>query len=287
MRQRMALARCLAPNPHVLLMDEPFAALDALTREHLYGDLQRIWPERSKTIVFVTHNVREALCLGDRIVLVFSPAGPRARAVHVSDLPRPRDINGPDLAGARGEITRGAAALGHRRPRRRRGETPPSSAVGFFAALVLLWQGSRVGGPLVAGAAAAADVGVRVARGRRRRRLARGGTAVTLRRLVVGYALGVGLGLPIGLLVRAVPRAFDDTVGLLALGLADAAERVLGAARAAVVRPDRGGDAVRRRDGHRRVDRDRDGRRGACDPPDLRPRRADDGLARAPRRGSG
>src|SRR5205814_697214 len=74
MKQRVSLARALAPNPRVLLMDEPFAALDALTREQLYGDLQRIWKARKKTIVFVTHNVREAACLGDRVV-VFS-AGP-------------------------------------------------------------------------------------------------------------------------------------------------------------------------------------------------------------------
>ena len=64
MKQRVALARALAPNPRVLLMDEPFAALDALTREQLYGDIQRIWTARHKTIVFVTHNVREAACLG-------------------------------------------------------------------------------------------------------------------------------------------------------------------------------------------------------------------------------
>jgi ABC-type transporter Mla maintaining outer membrane lipid asymmetry ATPase subunit MlaF len=56
MKQRVALARALAPNPRVLLMDEPFAALDALTREQLYGDLQRIWETRKKTILFVTHN---------------------------------------------------------------------------------------------------------------------------------------------------------------------------------------------------------------------------------------
>ena len=67
MKQRVALARALAPNPRVLLMDEPFAALDALTREQLYGDIQRIWKARNKTIVFVTHNVREAACLGDRV----------------------------------------------------------------------------------------------------------------------------------------------------------------------------------------------------------------------------
>ena len=63
MRQRVSLARALAPNPRVLLMDEPFAALDALTREQLYGDLQQIWQRHRKTIVFVTHNVRQAACL--------------------------------------------------------------------------------------------------------------------------------------------------------------------------------------------------------------------------------
>jgi NitT/TauT family transport system ATP-binding protein len=60
MKQRVALARALAPNPRVLLMDEPFAALDAMTREQLYGDIQNIWAARKKTIIFVTHNVREA-----------------------------------------------------------------------------------------------------------------------------------------------------------------------------------------------------------------------------------
>ncbi len=69
MKQRVALARALAPNPRVLLMDEPFASLDAMTREQLYVDLQKIWAARRKTIIFVTHNVREAVCLGDRVLL--------------------------------------------------------------------------------------------------------------------------------------------------------------------------------------------------------------------------
>ena len=97
MKQRVALARALAPNPRVLLMDEPFAALDALTREQLYGDIQRIWQERQKTIVFVTHNVREAACLGDRVVL-FSPHPGRIQEHFQIDLPRPRDINSVSLA---------------------------------------------------------------------------------------------------------------------------------------------------------------------------------------------
>ncbi|MBI2947508.1 MAG: ABC transporter ATP-binding protein [Verrucomicrobia bacterium] len=97
MKQRVALARALAPNPRVLLMDEPFAALDALTREQLYGDMQEIWAKRSKTIVFVTHNVREAACLGDRVVL-FSPHPGRIQEQFEINLPRPRDINSVDLA---------------------------------------------------------------------------------------------------------------------------------------------------------------------------------------------
>ena len=97
MKQRVALARALAPNPRMLLMDEPFGALDALTREQLYGDLQEIWAARRKTIIFVTHNVREAACLGDR-VLLFSPHPGRIREEFLIKLPRPRDINSTDLA---------------------------------------------------------------------------------------------------------------------------------------------------------------------------------------------
>lgn len=113
MKQRTALARALAPNPRVLLMDEPFAALDALTREQLYGDLQRIWQERRKTIIFVTHNVREAACLGDRVVL-FSPHPGRIQEQFTIDLPRPRDINSVALAKHTSRIT--AALKGYLNP---------------------------------------------------------------------------------------------------------------------------------------------------------------------------
>src|SRR5437867_2616799 len=105
MKQRVALARALAPNPRVLLMDEPFAALDALTREQLYGDIQEIWAARKKTIVFVTHNVREATCLGNRVVL-FSPHPGRIRDEFTISLDRPRDINSVQLAGYTTQITR-------------------------------------------------------------------------------------------------------------------------------------------------------------------------------------
>jgi len=105
MKQRVALARALAPNPRVLLMDEPFAALDALTREQLYGDIQEIWEARKKTIIFVTHNVREAACLGNRVVL-FSPHPGRIREEFKIDLSRPRDINSVELAEYSTEIMR-------------------------------------------------------------------------------------------------------------------------------------------------------------------------------------
>ena len=111
MKQRVSLARALAPNPRVLLMDEPFAALDALTREQLYGDIQEIWSARRKTIVFVTHNVREAACLGDR-VLLFSPHPGRIHEEFPVQLPRPRDINSVDLAAYATRITKALRSLG-------------------------------------------------------------------------------------------------------------------------------------------------------------------------------
>jgi NitT/TauT family transport system ATP-binding protein len=110
MKQRAALARALAPDPKVLLMDEPFASLDAMTRDQLYADIQRIWTQRAKTIVFVTHDVREAACLGDRVLLM-SPRPGRIEREFKVPLPRPRDINSPALAQLAAEI---AAALKER-----------------------------------------------------------------------------------------------------------------------------------------------------------------------------
>jgi NitT/TauT family transport system ATP-binding protein len=81
----------------VLLMDEPLSALDALTREQLYADIQRIQQDRRKTIVLVTHNVREAVCLGDRVILL-SPGPGRIRESFPIHLPRPRDVNSIQLA---------------------------------------------------------------------------------------------------------------------------------------------------------------------------------------------
>lgn len=105
MKQRVALARALAPNPQVLLMDEPFASLDALTREQFYTDIQQIWQDQGKTILFVTHNVAEAACLGDRVIL-FSPYPGRIKKEFVINLPRRRDIRDIEVARFAAEITR-------------------------------------------------------------------------------------------------------------------------------------------------------------------------------------
>jgi NitT/TauT family transport system ATP-binding protein len=91
MQQRAALCRALISRPRVLLMDEPFAALDALTREELSLELQRLWQERRKTIVFVTHSIDEAVVLSDRIVVMTPRPGRVARIVPVV-LPRPRSV---------------------------------------------------------------------------------------------------------------------------------------------------------------------------------------------------
>jgi NitT/TauT family transport system ATP-binding protein len=104
MKQRVALARSLAPDPRVLLMDEPFAALDAITREQFYDDMQDIWRTRRKTIVFVTHDVREAACLGDSVFLL-SPSPGRIREEFKISMSRPRDANSPELAGIVQRIT--------------------------------------------------------------------------------------------------------------------------------------------------------------------------------------
>jgi sulfonate transport system ATP-binding protein len=104
MKQRVAFARALAPDPLVLLMDEPLGALDALTREQLYSDIQRIWQARRKTILLVTHNVREAVCLGDLVTLL-SPRPGHVCQEFTIQLPRPRDINSVELAEYASHIT--------------------------------------------------------------------------------------------------------------------------------------------------------------------------------------
>jgi NitT/TauT family transport system ATP-binding protein len=97
MRQRVAIARALATEPDVLLMDEPFAALDAQTRDLLHDELERIWADTGCTIIFVTHNVREAVRLGDRVVLVTFRPG-RVKSEFPIGLPRSRSLEDPEIA---------------------------------------------------------------------------------------------------------------------------------------------------------------------------------------------
>jgi NitT/TauT family transport system ATP-binding protein len=97
MKQRVALARSLALRPKILLMDEPFAALDAQTRDMLHDELERIWKETAPTIVFVTHNVREAVRLGDRVLLMSFRPG-RIKTQFQITLNRPRHVEDSDVA---------------------------------------------------------------------------------------------------------------------------------------------------------------------------------------------
>jgi NitT/TauT family transport system ATP-binding protein len=104
MRQRVALARALAQDSGVLLMDEPFAALDAITRDALHEELTRVWAEVGLTVLFVTHNVREAVRLGQRVVLLSSKPG-RVAAEWDIDIAQPRRIESPEVAALSLDVT--------------------------------------------------------------------------------------------------------------------------------------------------------------------------------------
>ncbi|HMD93756.1 MAG TPA: ABC transporter ATP-binding protein [Trebonia sp.] len=104
MRQRVALARALAQDADVLLMDEPFGALDAMTRDFLHDELDRVCAGRNLTVLFVTHNVREAVRLGDRVVLLSSRPG-RIIAEYPVPIQRPRRIDSAPVAELAGTIT--------------------------------------------------------------------------------------------------------------------------------------------------------------------------------------
>lgn len=97
MRQRVSIARALAVNPHVLLMDEPFGALDAQTRDYMQEELLKIWQRERKTVIFVTHSIDEAIRLSDRIMVMSRRPG---RVQEIKNVPfeRPRDETNPEIA---------------------------------------------------------------------------------------------------------------------------------------------------------------------------------------------
>ena len=104
MRQRVALARAFAQDADVLLMDEPFGALDAMTRDLLHHELERLWADRSLSVLFVTHNVREAARLADRVVVLSSRPGRVVAEIPVN-IDRPRRIEAPEVSALAAEIT--------------------------------------------------------------------------------------------------------------------------------------------------------------------------------------
>ncbi|CAN5548349.1 ATP-binding cassette domain-containing protein [soil metagenome] len=97
MRQRVSIARAMVTDPKMILMDEPFSALDAITREDLYVEMQALWEESGTTVIFVTHNVREAVVLGHRVVLMSARPG-RIQEIYDIDILRPRHIDDVDVA---------------------------------------------------------------------------------------------------------------------------------------------------------------------------------------------
>ncbi|MET0669760.1 MAG: ABC transporter ATP-binding protein [Xanthobacteraceae bacterium] len=105
MKQRVAIARVLANNASTLLMDEPFGALDALTREQLQHELLQIWSRTGVTVIFVTHSVEEAVLLADRVLVMSAGPGRIANDITI-DLPRPRDVSSPEFNAVRRDVAR-------------------------------------------------------------------------------------------------------------------------------------------------------------------------------------
>jgi len=110
MRQRVQIARVLANSPEIVLMDEPFGALDAQTRSVMQHELDRIWRHRGCTVVFVTHDIDEALVLADRIAVMTAGPAARIKSVYDVNLPRPRNDDSRDYIGLRHQIREDIAA---------------------------------------------------------------------------------------------------------------------------------------------------------------------------------
>jgi NitT/TauT family transport system ATP-binding protein len=114
MKQRVAIARVLANEAEIVLMDEPFGALDAMTRERLQDELLELWQRTGLTVLFVTHSIEEAIFLADRVV-VMEPGPGRIASEHLIDLPRPRDVSSPEFNVIRREL--GARLSSHHAPK--------------------------------------------------------------------------------------------------------------------------------------------------------------------------
>ena len=104
MRQRVALARLLINNPKILLMDEPFAALDAQTRSMMQQELLGVWSAERRTVIFITHNIEEAVLLGDRVVVMTARPG-RIKEIVAIELARPRDVTSTEFNEIRRRVT--------------------------------------------------------------------------------------------------------------------------------------------------------------------------------------
>src|ERR1700733_554809 len=217
MRQRVALARALATEPDVLLMDEPFAALDAQTRDLLHDELERIWAETGSTIIFVTHNVREAARLGDRVVLLTYRPGRVKQEFQVTCRGRATWSIRTSLAWH----ARFSIACGKKSTRAWRPSTPMKKLAKqaiFYGALIGLWAllaKLHIWPPYLFpppwGVAHAlrdgfSDHSFWI------------GIAVTMKRMLIGYTLSVVLGMVLGLGVSS-SKFLEETVGGLLVSL--------------------------------------------------------------------
>ncbi|TMC23545.1 MAG: ATP-binding cassette domain-containing protein [Chloroflexi bacterium] len=235
MRQRAAIARALAMDPQILLMDEPFGALDALTRDRLHTELEDIWSKTGKTILFVTHNVREAVALGDRVI-VFAPRPGRIVAEFKIDLPRPRHLEDHALIDTAAEILHVLkAGILESEQDEKTASSPNVSEVknlyinnrwvptvlcqaSFYILLLLVWEGLVLWGVwpsyLFAGPL---DVGQSFLDGFHSGVFFQA-VLTSVGRLAAGYGISLLLGIMLGLLT-GLNRFAKETLGSLVLGL--------------------------------------------------------------------